>query len=130
MSNFAIMEILFFIALGVIIIFPLVWSSSNTRQKSDILSTVGLDLSQSAKKKSESKDSIKRANVQIECAKNWVNKSQYNNRIDYWIAVKDIIASSDMPHDDFYTHFQFGDDDDIKQLCFKIIDNKIRDLSK
>lgn len=124
------MEILFFIIVGILIIFPLVWSSSNTREKSDILSTVGLDLSQSAKKKSENKDRIKRANVQIECAKNWVNKSSYNNRIDYWIAVKDIIANSDRPHDDFYTHFQFGDDYDIMQLCIKIIDDKIKDLSK
>ncbi len=124
------MEIIFFILLSVFIILPLIWSSSNTRQKSDILGSIGLDLSPTAKRKSQSKDKIKRANVQIECAKNWVNKSQYNNRIDYWMAIKDIIASSDRLHDDFYTHFQFGDDDDIKRLCYEIIDNKIINLSK
>ena len=69
LKKYSIMEILFFIILGIIIIFPLVWKSSNTREKSDILSTVGLDLSQTAKKKSENKDKIKRANVQIECIK-------------------------------------------------------------
>ena len=64
LKKYSIMEILFFIILGIIIIFPLVWKSSNTREKSDILSTVGLDLSQTAKKKSENKDKIKRANDQ------------------------------------------------------------------
>ena len=130
LKKYSIMEILFFIILGIIIIFPLVWKSSNTREKSDILSTVGLDLSQTAKKKSENKDKIKRANVQIECAKNWINKSSYSNRIDYWMAIKHVIASSDRPHDDFYSHFQFGDDDEIMQLCFRIIDDRIKELSK
>ena len=58
----------------------------------------------------------------------YINKSGENTF--YWIAVKDIIANSDRPHDDFYTHFQFGDDYDIMQLCIKIIDDKIKDLSK
>ena len=124
------MEGVIVILLSAIFVIFLLWNVSDTRGKRSMLNSIGLDFSESKIKKSIHSDKIKRAKTQIECAKNWVYKEKYTTKKAYWLAVREVLTDSQSLRnfDDFYRHFEFGDNYEIFQLCLEIIDNKISKL--
>lgn len=124
------MEGIIVVLLGAIFVIFLGWKVSDTREKRSMLNSIGLDFSESKIKKSIHSDKIKRAKTQIECAKNWVYKEKYTTKKAYWHAVREVLTDSHSLRnfDDLYRHFEFGDNDEIFQLCLEIIDNKISKL--
>ena len=118
-----------------LIVIILILTMGSTSSKQAVLNTVGLDLSESAKRRSVERDKINDAQLQINSAKSYVEynyPNEYKDKLNRLIWIKKAINNEFeeiiYPNGLIEKGWHFGDNDEIQDICNKILDEKIKKL--
>jgi hypothetical protein len=118
-----------------LIVLILILAGGSTSSRQAILNTVGLDLSESAKESSIERDKIRKANLHINSAEDFVNyhfPERSKNKLEKWKLIKQTInnefeefqSTSGLIEKGWY----FTGNSEIQEICNRIIDAKIKKL--